>query len=129
MWKIRSLAVVWVGVLLTACSTFPPPTPVRDLRKIGGMWEGTMTLGEPELGSVTRGATWIIEPNGSYVMITPTGRSAGTLRLKDGLIYFTDGPRLSGIAFLYEIQGKRVLLSWHDDASVSAGWSPAGEGP
>ncbi len=125
MRRLFALMVLFVGTVVGGCSTLPPAKPVQDIKSIAGIWEGTMTLGVSQFGSVTRGATWIIKEDGSYVMITPREKGAGTVHITNGMIRFADGPRLSGIAYLYEGEGKRVLISWHDDLSVSGGWTPA----
>lgn len=118
------------GLLLAAlslggCGTLSPAKPVQGIESIAGRWEGNLTVQASEYGTTTSGATWIIHENGTYEMITKKWRAKGRVRVYDGKILFSDGPRGSGIASLHEGPEGRVLVSAGDEPGSFGSWRPA----
>ena len=116
--------ILLVVFLMTGCAAIPPAKPIPDVSAIAGEWEGSLVLKAPQRGLLLVAATWRLNKDGSFVMITPRGAAKGTFRLDDGKVLFSDGLTFSGIASLYERDGVRILISWHDDDVASGEWTP-----
>ena len=138
--KTRGIARTWIviSVLLTAgfgaagCGASMSARPIRDIQTIAGRWDGSLSYQRAQYGTTNVGATWVIREDGTYEIVTPRWRAAGTLSIEGGRIYFysdrasgfyADGRRASGIAYLREDGQGKYLLSM-GDPDVSGVWWP-----
>ena len=119
-WK--TVILLFAAFALLGCETLPPGKPIRDLENIAGTWEGNLTVHRSFFGTVQYGATWVINRDGTFEMITSRWRVKGTLRLVDGNILFYDGPRASGFASLYEDPERKLLLSTGNEPGTLGEW-------
>jgi len=113
------LAVVLVVV---ACSSLPPTTPVTSVSQVAGTWRGT---GRGPQGAVVT-VTTIIEPDGSYSAVIGPQTFTGKITLEGGALHGRSNQTDStGTWSLREGEGRRVLVYTSDDGRISAALTPA----
>ncbi|MFQ5912949.1 MAG: hypothetical protein ACE5JS_07185 [Nitrospinota bacterium] len=114
------------------CGTLPAK-PIQDVETITGTWNGNLSYQRAQYGTWTVGATWIIQEDGTYAIITPRWSARGTFKIDNGEVHFfspwaegfySNGRRASGIARLYQNGGGKYLLS-SGQPDVSGAWRPA----
>jgi hypothetical protein len=102
---LMSLAALFT---LIGCSTLPPAKPINDLAGIAGTWKGTLSM-----RSGSEPGTLTISPDGKYTSERTSGKSSGSLSLKEGKAVTDRGT----IYTLHEGEGKRILTTASSNAS------------
>ncbi len=133
-WMGRRMAtmVFLFALALGGCTSYMT-RPVTDFAMVAGTWDGTYTYQQSEFGSETIGATWVINPDGTYVMSTKKWVAQGRMKLQDGNIRFYaqppgstsyTSPTGSGIASLQQgPKGMMYLVSTGDIPGTHAAWT------
>jgi hypothetical protein len=111
-------AIVVMTVLASGCASLPPVQVAKDLNQIVGKWEGYT-------GDGTR-LTMTIGENGRYRAVNASGREVvGQVQVSEGRFRFKgETTGLSGTMTLYEGEGRRILRTRTDDASITAEYTP-----
>jgi hypothetical protein len=99
-----------------------PAKPISDVRSLAGKWEGYTTN---ERGTFP--VTMTANEDGSYSVFVPAANTTvtGVMQVTDGKARFRTADGATGTTTLYEGEGKRVLKSVRDDASVTTELRPA----
>ncbi len=137
--RMRDIARTWmaISVLIAAgfgaagCGATMSAMPIQDIRSIAGRWDGSLSYQRAQYGTTNVGAEWIIREDGTYEIITPRWRAAGTLSIREGRIFFdsdrtsgfyADGRRASGVAYMREDAQGKYLLSMGDPDMSGTWW-------
>ncbi len=129
--RMRNIARTWMAISLlfaagfgaAGCGATMSAMPIRDIRTIAGRWDGSLSCQRAQYGTTNVGAAWILREDGTYEIVTPWWRAAGTLSIREGRIFF-DSDRARGFASLHEGPEGRLLLSTRNEPSATGVWSP-----
>ena len=126
-WGVRrgiAAVILLAAVPFFGCAALSSK-PIQDFKAVAGKWEGNLTRQAAQYGTTTGAATWLINEDGTFEMITGKWRAKGTMRIQDGKIVYSDGPLASGIASLHVGSGGRISYSTGDAPGTFGAWSPA----
>jgi hypothetical protein len=119
----RFLVISIAVILVSACSTLPPPEEAKDVASIRGRWEGwgsVSPLGPIYIKlSVREGGKWEMTTRPDFSSYG--NQFTGRVMVEEGKFAFdTDTPGLSGTSTLYYKEGKRFMLFISNDANTKA---------
>jgi putative ABC transport system substrate-binding protein len=97
-----------------------PPTPIRDISTVAGVWEATFALG----GAPVQSFTWTIGADGSWQ--TSPQPHTGTMTVRDGMLVYRNATTgRTGRLALYDEPRGRVLRGGSDDGTFTFELRPA----
>jgi hypothetical protein len=133
MGRRMAAMILLLALPLAGCAT-SMTQPVTDFQMVAGTWDGNYTYQAAEYGTETIGATWVINPDGTYEMSTRKWVAQGKMKLQDGNILFNaqpltgssySSPVASGFASLQKARAGLFLASTGNVPGTHGTWTRA----